>query len=293
MLCVDHGLRPEAAREARKVVGWAKRAGLKAQVLAFKGKQPKSDIEAAARQARYRLMGEWAAKRALTAVYVAHTADDQAETFLIRLGRGSGVDGLSAMRPISSYPLAEFANLLVARPLLGQTRDSLRAMLLRRDQGWIEDPMNGDARFARVRIRQAWPALESLGLSKARLADTAAHLARAREALETVSEAVLARACRLDGAKAVLDPVALCGAPRELGLRALARVLTLVSRNPYRPRFERLERLYALIAEGKLGAGRTLHGCRIGPAPRALAVFGKSSLLVRREEPRGNAKTGF
>jgi tRNA(Ile)-lysidine synthase len=297
VLCVDHGLRPDSAKEARKVLAWAKKAGLKAQILAFNGKPPKSDIEAEAREARYRLMGAWAVEKGVAAVYVAHTADDQAETFLIRLGRGSGVDGLSAMRVLSPYPLAEFADLALVRPLLGRTRESLRATLARRGQDWIEDPMNADPRFVRARIRAAWPALEALGLSKARIADAASHLARAREALETVSAAVFERACRFDGEKAVIDPAALCGAPRELGLRVLARVLTLVSRNRYRPRFERLERLYALIAAGKLGSGRTLHGCRIGSAPRALAFFGKDSLLVSREAPRkapsGRTKTGF
>lgn len=149
--------------------------------------------------------------------------------------------------------------------------------------------MNADPRFARARIRNAWPELEALGISKTRIADAAAHLARAREALDTVCEAVLARACRIHGEAAVIDAAALAGAPRELGLRALARVLTLVSRNPYRPRFERLERLFDKIAQGKLGAGCTLHGCRIAPAPRA--VFGKQSLAIRREGPRRGTRS--
>ena len=76
------------------------------------------------------------------------------------------------------------------------------------------------------------------------------------------------------------------GAPRELGLRALAAVLMEVSEQPYRPRFEKLERLFDQIGEGALGAGRTLHGCRIGPAPAARACFGCATLLVRREEKR-------
>jgi tRNA(Ile)-lysidine synthase len=284
VLCVNHGLRATSADETRKVLGWAKKARLKAHALAHKGKPPKADIEANAREVRYRLIGEWAKKNALPAIYVAHTGDDQAETFLLRLGRGSGVDGLSAMRPLSLYPLTDFPDLLLARPLLGMARASLREMLRRRGQGWIEDPMNVDPRFARARIRKAWPELEALGLSKERIADAAAHLARAREALDTVCDAVLARACRIQDETAVIDAAALAGAPRELGLRTLARVLTLVSRNPYRPRFERLERLFNRITQGKLGAGCTLHGCRIAPAPRA--VFGKQSLLIRREGPR-------
>jgi tRNA(Ile)-lysidine synthase len=150
--------------------------------------------------------------------------------------------------------------------------------------------MNANPRFARVKIRNAWPVLEAAGLGKERIADAACHLARAREALDAVTEAVLARACRNDGDGMVLDPLALAGAPRELGLRALARVLMAISQNPYRPRFERLERLFDLIGTGTLGAGRTLHGCRIAPAPKARAMFGTGSLLVVREEIRPKYK---
>jgi tRNA(Ile)-lysidine synthase len=285
-LCVDHALRPESASEARKVVRWAKAAGLRAQLLVRKGKAPRADIEAAAREARYRLMGEWAERNGVKAIYVGHTRDDQAETFLLRLARGSGVDGLAAMRTVAPYPLKEFSGLALVRPLLAFNREILRDVLRSRNQGWLDDPMNADPRFARVRIRNAWPALEAMGLSKERVADAAAHLARARAALDTVSQAVLARACRFDGREVLLDPVALTGAPRELGLRALAAVLMEVSENRYRPRFERLERLFDQIEQGSFGAGRTLHGCRIGPAPAARAFYGPGTLLVRREDKR-------
>jgi tRNA(Ile)-lysidine synthase len=286
VLCVDHALRPESASEARKVLRWVKAAGLCGQLLVRTGKTPRADIEAAAREARYRLMGEWAKQSGLKAIYVGHTRDDQAETFLLRLARGSGVDGLAAMRTIAPHPLKEFSGLTLVRPLLAFGREVLREDLRARNQVWLDDPMNADPRFARVRIRNAWPALEGMGLSKERVADAAAHLARARAALDTVSQAVLARACRFDGTEALLDRAALTGAPRELGLRALAAVLMKVSGNPYRPRFERLERLFDQIGQDSLGAGRTLHGCRIAPAHAARAYFGRDTLLVRPEEPR-------
>jgi tRNA(Ile)-lysidine synthase len=286
VLCVDHALRAESAGEARKVARWAKAAGLRAKLLVREGRKPRADIEAAAREARYRLMGEWARANNVKAIYVGHTRDDQAETFLLRLARGSGVDGLAAMRAVAPYPLGEFPELALVRPLLSFGREALRDILRARKQAWLDDPMNADPRFARVRIRDAWPALEAMGLSKDRIAGAAAHLARARAALDTVSRAVLVRACRFDGREALLDPKALAGAPRELGLRALATVLMTVSENHYRPRFERLERLFDRIGQGALGAGSTLHGCRIGPAPAARALYGKATLLVRREEKR-------
>ena len=289
VVCVDHKLRPDSADDARRVRRWAKAAGLPVKVLLREGVAPGADIESAARDARYSLIGAWAVARRLQAIYVGHTRDDQAETFLLRLARGSGVDGLSAMGMVSSYPLPGFSSLLLVRPMLDIDRGELRTFLSARGQDWLDDPMNADPRFARAKIRNAWPLLAEVGLTKARIADAAKHLARARTALDLASAAVLTRGCRFKGPDALIDPAALVGAPRELALRALARALMTVSQNVYRPRFERLERLFDSISDGSLGAGRTLHGCRIGPAPRAIAVFGKGTLLVRREGTRRNS----
>ncbi len=286
VVTVDHGLRPESVGETKQVVRWAKRCGLKAHVLVAKAPPPVADVEAKARALRYRLIGEFAKQKKLAAVYVAHTRDDQAETVLLRLARGSGVDGLAGMRPLAPYPDPDFTPLFVVRPLLGLARRDLRAMLIACGQTWIEDPMNADARFARVRVRLAWPQLAPLGLTPERLVETAAHLARARHALEIVSQAVLERACQPCRGGFAVDPAALAGAPTELGLRTLATILMTLTRNPYRPRFDRLSALFTAITEGSLGGGRTLHGCRIGPAPKAARFFGPKTLLVEAEKGR-------
>jgi tRNA(Ile)-lysidine synthase len=284
VFCVDHGLRAEAKVEAKKVVAWAKAIGLKAYVLSGEGKAPANGVEAYARQLRYRLMGEAAKKKKLKAIYVAHTEDDQAETFLLRLARGSGVDGLSGMRTIAPYPDPDFAGLVLARPLLSFSRAVLRNHLKALGQDFIDDPMNADPRFARVRIRQAWPELAALGLTPTRLSQACSHLSRARGALEVTAAAVMSRACQPHKDGILLDPDALREAPKELALRTLAHVLMLVSANPYRPRFERLASLFAALSQNNLGGGRTLHGCHLSPAPKRLQIFGKSTLLVQREK---------
>jgi tRNA(Ile)-lysidine synthase len=130
------------------------------------------------------------------------------------------------------------------------------------------------------------PALEAAGLSPIRIADAAAHLARARAALEMATEAVLARVAKPDGNRMLLDAKALMAAPREVGLRALAALLMAVSGEPYRPRFDALERLFDSIAAGKLGGGATLHGCRVFPAPRASHAFGAETFILSRESSR-------
>lgn len=286
VLSVDHGLQKNSAASARKALQWAKAAGLEAHVLVWKGARPKSDIEAAARDARYRLMGDWCVSHKISALYLAHNLEDQAETFLIRLARGSSVDGLAAMRPIAPYPVSGFASLMLVRPLLGHPRDELRGYLKSRKQAWLEDPMNTDPRFTRTRIRALWPELEKAGLSASRIAAAAGHLARVRATLDQMSDALLTRYCRIEKDHALLHREAFALAPPELALRTLSAVLMRISGANYRPRFERLKSLYAAIAGEQLGAGRTLHGCRIGPAPKRQAVFGPATLLVRPEHLR-------
>ena len=296
VLSVDHGLRKESAREARQVSRWAKALGLTCEILTVKGIKPKSDIEAWARAARLSLMGARLIKRRLTTLYLGHHQDDQAETFLLRLSRGSGLDGLSAMQTLTPFPHPDFTGLSVARPLLGIPRSALQAYLKTRKQDWLEDPMNSEVRFARSRIRALMPQLADAGLTAHRIADAAAHLARAREALDLVTAAVLARALRQEGGQEggvlLLDPEALAAAPREIGLRALAALLQNVSGAPYRPRFDALESLFDRMAKARgLGGGATLHGCRLGPAPVRHQAFGPKTLVIAKESSRSRSKT--
>jgi tRNA(Ile)-lysidine synthase len=151
-------------------------------------------------------------------------------------------------------------------------RGRLRATLAARDQDWLDDPSNDNARFARVRLRQSETVLAREGLSAARLAATARRLARTRQALEWSVARFLAQAATPDPSGSVrLDPAALAEAPEELGLRALAAILTAVSGADYPPRLERLERLYREIVTG-FRRGRTLAGCRIVPHRGAVLI---------------------
>ena len=287
VLTVDHGLLPHSQKEAERVRKLASATGLKAHVLTWKGAKPSSDIEAEARSARYALMGAWCDEHRIPFLYVAHTEEDQAETFLLRLARGSGLDGLSAMQAVSPVPVAEYASISLVRPLLEFGKAGLRDFLRSRKIEWSDDPMNGDPRFARVRLRAAWPQLEQLGLSPSRIADAARHLARARTALENMTESYLQRGTRAgeDGTVA-LDPLRLKMLPREVGLRSLAAVLSRVSGEEYRPRFESLERLFDSVLGNSLAGGATLHGCIVAPAPASGQVFGSATITVTRESPR-------
>jgi tRNA(Ile)-lysidine synthase len=273
---VDHGLRAASAAEAKRAGKMARQLGVTHRILTWKGGKPASGVQAAAREARYALMMEAMKSEKLDCLLVAHHLEDQAETFLMRLARGSGVDGLSAMG--RSRPLGNGVRLL--RPLLDIRQARLKATLARAGLTGIEDPSNRDEKYDRVRMRNQLPVLEMLGLDAAGLARTAAHFARARLALEAQTDALLrATAEFAPEAYVSADARGLLDAPEEITLRALTHMLKFASGRFYAPRFEALEALHEALKSGSLGQGRTLAGCK------AALVKSKQGdrLLVTRE----------
>jgi len=264
-LTVDHGLRPESAAEAKTVKGWLAERGISHATLTWQGEKPASNVQAKARDARYALMDAWCAANGASCLALAHQLEDQAETFLLRLGRGSGVHGLAAMEACLKPASADAPWRI--RPLLDVPKDKLKATLGAYAQDWIEDPSNAQAKYSRVRVRALKEPLASLGLTPERLAVTARHMARARAFIDQETDRVLSKSAELSLAGyCSVDVRTLTGAHEEVGLRALTRILMAVSGASYPPRFERLERLWSTLVSGGLGGGATLLGCRIMPA---------------------------
>jgi tRNA(Ile)-lysidine synthase len=176
---VDHGLRPEAAREARDVKQLARTLDLPHRTLRWTGPKPKTGLPAAARDARYRLLAKAARANGATHILTAHTRDDQAETLLMRMARGSGLAGLAAMARQS-----EREGVVLARPFLHISKSQLVATLTKARLGFVVDPSNRDLSFTRPRFRALMPALASEGCDSRNLARLASRLARANAALE-------------------------------------------------------------------------------------------------------------
>lgn len=258
---VDHALREGSAAEAQQVGAWCQALHISHQILRWPGDKPRSDIQAAARRARYSLLSKACKQHGAQNLLLAHHLEDQAETFLLRLGRGSGVDGLAAMAPERLWN-----GVRLLRPLLGFSRERLRATLMASGQDWLEDPGNNDPRFARARARNVLADLAEAGVSAARLAATAGRMRRAREALEIATAQHLSLTVHWEQTGfASLSVAALLAAPEEIGLRVLAKVLMAVGGHEYPPRLVRLERLYHWLAQQTPTGGRTLYGCRILP----------------------------
>ncbi len=178
---VDHGLRAEAAGEARDVKRLARTLDLPHRTMRWTGAKPKSGLPAAARAARYRLLAQAARESGATHVLTAHTRDDQAETLLMRLLRGSGIAGLSAMARVT-----EREGVLLARPFLNVSKSQLIMTLGKAKIGFADDPTNRDPNFTRPRIRAVMPLLAAEGGDARNLARLASRLARANAAIEVL-----------------------------------------------------------------------------------------------------------
>jgi tRNA(Ile)-lysidine synthase len=262
---VDHGLRKESGEEAAGVARLCAGLDVPHAVLRWDGWNGQGNLQSAAREARYSLIADWARSQGVTAVALGHTADDQAETVLMRLARGSGVDGLSAMVPRRMSEGIKFL-----RPLLRISRQSLRSYLKERCVPWIEDPSNDDMRFDRVKARHALKLLEPLGIDAGSLGQVAFNMARARDALDWQTFVEARRITRLRHGAILIDWRAYRTLPEEIARRLLLRAIAWVGGSDYGPRRLPLLRLIDALKQNR---GGTLEGCFVRRFGESIWVF--------------------
>lgn len=248
-LTVDHGLRPASAAEAAHVAQICASLGVQHATLRWQDEKPQANLQAAAREARYALMGNWCVAEGVGVLATAHHADDQAETLLLRLARGSGISGLAGVRAVR--PL--HGGVLLIRPLLDRRRAELAALVGQAGITAIDDPSNRDERFDRTHARALLAATDWLAVE--RLAASAAHLADADAALAWAADLAWASRVATDGHAIVIDAA---GLPHELARRLTRRALVTIA-SDCRPRGEEIERLMVTLATGGIA---TLGGVR-------------------------------
>jgi len=250
-LTVDHKLRPEAEKEAKQVQEWLKDRGVEHYTLAWEGEKPDANIQAEARNARYDLMTDWCKNNDIDSLLTAHTMDDQAETFLLNLGRGSGVYGLSAMDYIT-----EKNDINIIRPLLNVSKEELKQYLISQNQEWIEDPSNKNTKYNRVKIRNILPALEAIGISTERINLAVQNLCRTKDFIETEVDKAFNECIVEKDECLILDVEKFYSYHTEISYRLLKKIIKIVGKNYYPPRFEKIERLYNNMS------GKTLGNCK-------------------------------
>jgi tRNA(Ile)-lysidine synthetase-like protein len=325
---VDHRLRPESATEAAHVAEVARAWGYPHVTLVWDGPKPTAGIQAAARDARYRLLAGAAREHGFAAVVTAHTLDDQAETVLMRLARGSGPKGLGGMVKEGAL----LRGLDLRRPLLDIPRARLLATLRAADVPWIDDPSNADPRFLRPRLRRIMPPLAAEGLDARRLAAFAARMRAVETSLDTAAfdwlrahatvEAALtsadgrtenvpidrvgwmnareklesqARECgarlavRASFARQALEPMR-----AEIVKRAIARLIAVVVPSSVEPPEEsQLDALTAALIEARFSSAayRTTLGRALVAMPASVAHGRPRVVVLEPEPPRSSAVT--
>lgn len=279
---VDHGLRRESAGEARAVARLARRLGVPHRIVRWEGQKPATRLQQSAREARYRLLAAAAARAKARAILTAHTLDDQAETVLIRMSRGSGLSGLGAMTRAAPLPVG--GEVVLARPLLEIPKTRLIATLRRAKIEFADDPSNRDPRFTRARLRAVMGALAREGLDARRLSLLARRLRRAEVAIEAAVDtamAALSQAPWPQRGPILFDAEHFNRLPAEVALRLLGRAIARAGdEGPIQ--LGKLETLYEGLTSADTGKTspwrRTLAG--------ALITREGSKLAIERAPPR-------
>lgn len=280
---VDHGLRAEAKAEAASVKRLARQFNVPHRTLRWRGSKPATGLQEAARTARYGLLAQTAVRAGLAHVLTAHTLDDQAETVLFRLARGSGLAGLAGMAPVSLLPGGHGDRIFLVRPLLAVPKSRLIATLRAARIAFSEDPSNSDPRFTRARLRALLPALASEGLDAHGLSRLAARMRRAEAALEfavAAAHAALAPAPWPSRGPVAFERVRFAELPAEVALRLLGRAIAHAGdEGPVE--LGKLEALYEALRQAPGRLRRTLAG--------ALVTLDAERLLVERAPARRSA----
>jgi len=276
---VNHGLRPEAAAEAAQVAQTCARLGVAHETLYWTGWDHMGNIQAEARKARYRLLAEWAKSRDISTVALGHTSEDQAETVLMRLIRGSGVDGLAGMTPTVTRSQISWI-----RPLLSFAREDLRGVLRGQNVDWCEDPSNQDDSFLRIRIRKL---MGATGLKTDGLVKTAARMQSARRFLELSCQTVARQLAQVTPLGDIeIDFAGFMAMDTELQTRLMAHSLQWVASTPYRPR---LDSLHTILKTKDKISRQTLAGCVVETNKTGVLRVSREYNAVRDEAAKPDA----
>lgn len=244
VVTVDHGLRVEAKDEALKVKETCSQLGVSHDILNWTAWNRKGNLQSVSRNARYSLISEWALSNNVDVVALGHTQDDIIETFLMRLSRGSGVDGLSQMSARFTRGEVEYI-----RPILKLSRDSLRQYLRSLSVNWIEDPSNSDERFHRVRVRKSIDLLSNLGIKKESILTVSRNMWEARQALEVYSLKAVKQCIKFSQADIIFIRSLFTTYPREIQRRIVLRALEYMADSEYPPRASEVENLICSIED--------------------------------------------
>jgi len=270
---IDHQLRSDSTLEASKVHDIMEKHNIDHEVVTWNRKgEVVSNIEASARQARYDLLTNYANINNISIIITAHHLDDQVETFFMRLVRGSGIDGLSAMKMKTNIT----EKIVLFRPFLEIEKKYLKQYLEDQDQEWFEDSTNKNTDFLRNKIRKMLYEIEDKKIIDKRIIRTIEHFGRAKDFLESHTEAVFSDLVTNKEGRLVLDRLAFNGLHEEIALRLLIRIFKEVGGQHNKPRFNNLFILYQNLTSNKIKKRTTFS--------HALITLKENLIIFQQEE---------
>ncbi|MBU6339653.1 MAG: tRNA lysidine(34) synthetase TilS [Rickettsiales bacterium] len=281
-ITVDHKMRKSSSDEALVLSKILQKQKISHQILAIDDKKiPNKNIESNLRELRYGLLHSFCKKNKITHLFLGHIEGDIAENFLIRLFRGSGLDGLSSIAESS-----EVSDIKLIRPLLDFNKDELQTYLNNKKIKWFEDESNKDEKFLRNKIRKFFNQFEEKNLIQKRIKSAADEIAKMRDLLNEFMLREAKKILTFENGFLIIDYKKFTKIEEKIALKILAFILMEVGNKPYKPRLEKLKRFYDFIIQNENHKPRNFYGCMV-------KKFDKTRLIVYNEKNPAQKITEF
>lgn len=272
-LTIDHNVRQNSGQDAQFVADFCTQNSLSCTILkSYLETSPEVDIEGSLREVRYNLLTEFCQKNKIDNLLIAHHNQDLAENFLIRLFRGSGIDGLAAMDEVS-----QINKINIIRPLLGFFKDDLKQYLQTKKISWVEDETNEDEKFLRNKIRKFLQSLPDNQVINSRISLASQAILQAKKILEKETKRNFPKIFKLSDLGFVVDIKKFQNLEKPNATRYLALALMQISSRVYKPRLKKLERIYQLMMENKLPKKEEFYGCELQKLNEQEVLISKKS----------------
>ena len=273
---VDHGIRANSSKEAQNVKNLLKKKKINLIILRNK-KKINNNVQSNAREVRYKLLLNFCKKYKIKFIMTGHHRDDQIETFLIRLSRGSGIQGLSSMSKISS--LSKTTKLF--RPLLDEKKEDLTFLTKHYFGKFFKDSSNTNQKYLRIKIRDLIKKLEKSGIKQERIINSINNLASTRDTLNFHTKRIEKNCVTKKGNKISINLKLFFLENNEIQLKIFSNCIKRVSKNYYPPRAKKVLNLLSRVESNKK-LKATLGGCVINRH--------KENLEISKEESKKGAK---
>lgn len=282
-ITIDHKMRQNSSLEAKEVAKILSKEEVFHQILEIKNNEVfDKNIEANMRKYRYDLLYEFCQKNEVNHLFLGHHINDVAENFLIRLFRGSGLDGLSTMKESS-----EFKKIKLIRPLLNITKSELKNYLLQKNISWIEDESNKDEKFLRNKIRNFLESFEESDLIAKRIKNSTDEISEIRDYFDDLmleyAQEILEFSMN-ENPRFLINLDKLKKINEKYALKILSLIFMEISQRNYKPRLKELKIFYYYLLQNQKIKPRNFYGCSVNQVDEKKIAIVKNLTIEANEK---------